>query len=162
MGQQLGLFHGHHLSSYSFEAFINYLGGVEIGKSPYEIVVKPNCIIQGLTIILPHYSFAHVLLHSLLLYLSVSSSSVLLCCPYHFNLPLVTANQCYDVAHVDRIHHNPIAFPFKVVKHDVIEVDLVLKGCSVLMLDLQILINFASVGPNKELVYPLGRTMSDA
>ena len=46
-----------------------------------------------------------------------------------------------------------MAFPFEVVKHDVVEVDSLLKGCSVVIFDVQILIRFASVGPGKELVW---------
>ena len=103
---------------------------------------------------LPHYSFVCVLLHSLLFCISVSSSSVLVCSPRHVDLPLVMSNQCHDVTHVCRIHCDTMALPFEVVKHDVIEVDPLLKACSVSMFDVQILLSFASVCPEKEYVCP--------
>mmetsp|Transcript_2847 Transcript_2847/g.5764 ORF Transcript_2847/g.5764 Transcript_2847/m.5764 type:complete len:236 (-) Transcript_2847:640-1347(-) len=136
------------------EASINYLGRVEVGKSPDKVVVGPNCIGQALTIMLPHDNFIRVLLHCLLLLLSISPSLILLCCPHHVDLPLVPANQCHDVSHVDRVYRDTMALPFEVVKHDVVEVDPLLKGCSVLMLGVKILITSASVGPDKELVCP--------
>ena len=138
----------------SLDACINYLGGVELGQSPYGIVVEPNCISQRLCIILPHYSFICTLLLSLLLLYSVHTSSVLLCSPQHVDLPLVMSNQCHDVTHVGRIDRDIMTFPFEIFKHDVIEVDPLLKGCSVLILEFQILISFASVGPAKKLVCP--------
>ena len=138
-----------------FEAFVNYLGGVEVGKSRYEIVVRPNYIAQqGLIIMLSHYSFISVLLRCLLLLLSASSGSILLCSPQHVDLPLMTSNQSHDATHVGRINGNTMPFPFEVVKHDGIEVGPLLKGCSVLMLCIQILISFASICPDKELVCP--------
>ena len=97
------------------DACINYLECVEVGLSPYEIVVGPNCIAQGLHIMLPHYSFIRVLLHCLLLFCSVCASSILLCSPQHVDLPLVMTNQCHDVTHVGRIHRDTMAFPFEVV-----------------------------------------------
>ena len=99
---------------------------------------------------LPHYSFISVPLRSLLLFLIVISSSILLCIPHHIDLPHVMANQSHDVTHGDTM-----TVPFEVVKHDLIEIDPLLKGRSVLMLDVQILISFASVlGPNKKRVCP--------
>jgi len=136
------------------EAAIDYFGGVEVGKSLNKFVVRTNCIGQALTIMLPHYSFIHVLLHCLLLLLSISPSLILLCCPHHVDLPLVPADQCHDVSHVGRIHCETMALSFEVVKHDAVEADPLLKGYSVLILDLQILISSASVGPGKELVCP--------
>ena len=137
-----------------FDSFFNYLGGVEVGKSTDKVVVRPTCIAQGLIARLPHFSFVRVLLHSLLLLCSVRAYSILLCSPQHVDLPLVTSNKCHDVTHVGRIHRDTMALPFEVIKHDVIEIDSLLKGCSVLMLELQILISLASVGPGKELIFP--------
>ena len=117
---------------------------MEVGKSPYNIVVGLSYIAQELTIALPHYSFIHILLCSLLL-LSVSSSFV--CSTHDVDLLLVMSNQCHDVVHVDRIHGDTMSLLFEVVKQDVVEVDQLLKGCSVIMLDVQILISFASTGP---------------
>ena len=136
------------------EAFLNYLGGVEVGKSTDKVVVRPNFIAQALTIMLPHDSFVGVLLHCLLLLLNISPSTVLLCCPHHVDLPPVPADQCHDVSHVGRVHLDTMALPFEVVKHDVVEVDSLLKGCSVVGLDVQILITSASVGPDKEIICP--------
>ena len=138
-----------------FDAFINYLWGVEVGKSSYKIIVGQNCITQSLTVMLLHCSFICVLLCSILLFLRVSSSSVLLCSPHHVDLPFVTPNQCHDAPYVGRIHGDTMTFPLKVFKHDVVEVDPLLKNCSVLMLGVQILVSFASiVGPDKELLCP--------
>ena len=109
---------------------------------------------------LSYYSFISVLLHCLLLCLSLSSSSILLCCPQYVDLPLVMSNQCHDVIHVGRIHCDVIVLPFAIFKHDVVEVDPLLKGCSVLMLDLQILIRCSSTCPDKYIVCPQG-TVSD-
>ena len=130
-----------------FDSSVNYLGCVEFGQSPYKIVVRLNYIVQGLI-------FISALLCCLLVLYSVSSSSVLLCSSQHVDLPLRTSNQSYDVTHVCRIHGDTMPFPFEVVKYDVIEVDPLLKGYNVLMLDVQILASFASVCPDKELVYP--------
>ena len=127
---------------------------MEVGQSPYEVVVGPNCIAQGFSVMLPHCSFIGVLLHSLLLLCSVSANSILLCTPQYVDLPLVLTNQCHDVSHVSRIYGDTMTFSSEVIKHDVIEVDPLLKGCSVLMLGVQILISFASAGPGKELVCP--------
>ena len=149
MEQQLGRFPaGCHLSL-PFEAFINYLGGAEVGKSTDKVVVRTNWISQWLTVMLPHYNFISVLLYPLLLFLIIRASSVLLGCPHHVDLPLATSNQCHDVTHVSRIHGDKMALLFEFLKHDAVEVDPLLKGCSVIMFDLQILIRFASVGPDK-------------
>ena len=64
----------------------------------------------------------------------------------------MTSNQRHDVTHVGRIHRDTMTFSFDVVKHDLIEVDSLLNGCSVIMLGVQILIRFVSVGPDKALV----------
>ena len=104
---------------------------------------------------LPYCSFISVLLHCLLLCLSVSSGSVLLCSPHHVDLPLVTLNQCRGVTrHVGRIHYDTTTLPSEAVKHHVVEIDSLLKGCSVIMLDLQILISFPSADPDKDLIRP--------
>ena len=107
-----------------------------------DVVVEPNCIAQGLCIMLPHYNFIGILLRFLLLCCSVCVSSILLCSPRHVDLPLVMSDQCHDVYHVGRIHCDTMAFPFEVFKHDVIKIDSLLKGCSVLMLGVQILSDF--------------------
>ena len=138
-----------------FDSSFHYLGRVEVGKSTNNVVVRSNCIAQGLIAMLPYYmSFISVLLHSLLLLCSVCASSFLFCSPQHVDLPLVTSNQCHDVTHIGRIHRDTLALPFEVVKHDGIEIDSFLKGCSALMLHIQILISLASVGPDKKLVCP--------
>ena len=64
----------------------------------------------------------------------------------------MTTNQCHDVTNVGRIHHDTMPFPYIFLKHDVIEVDSLLEDCSVIMLDLQILIRSPSVYPNKKFV----------
>ena len=89
---------------------------------------------------LPCYSFASVLLHCLLLLFSVRASSLLLCCPQHVDLSLMSTDQYHDVTHVCRIHHDTMTSPFEVVKHDVVQVDSLLKGYSVIILGVQILI----------------------
>ena len=94
---------------------------------------------------LPHYSFVSVLLHSLPLCLSVCTGSVLLYCLHHVDLPLMTFNQYHDVTHTCIIYGDTIVLPFKFIKHDVIDVDPLLKCSSVLMLDLQILISSPSM-----------------
>ena len=109
--------------SLPFDACINYLGRVEVGQSSYEIVVGPNCIAQGLIVMLPYYSFICVLLRCLLLFCSVRTSSFLLCSPQHVEISLVPTNQCHDVIHVGKIHCDTSTFPFELVKHDVKEVD---------------------------------------
>ena len=119
------------------DACINYLGHVEVGQSPYKMVAGPNCIAQRICIKLPHYSFVRVLLCCLLLCCSVSASSILVRSPHHVALSLVTFDQCHDVTRVGRIHGDAMLFLFEVFKYDVIEVDSLLKGCSVLMLELQ-------------------------
>ena len=138
-------------------ACINYLGGVEVGKSLCKILVQPNCIAKELTVVLAHYSFISFLLHSfllLLLFLYVGSSSVLLCSPHHVDLPFMTSNQCHDVTHGSRIHRDAPALPFEVFNHNDVKIDPLLKGCSVLMLDIQILVSISSIGLGKELVCP--------
>ena len=127
---------------------------MEVGQSPYEIVVGPNCIAQGLTVVVSYYSFISVLLYCLLHFCSASSSSVLLCSPQHVDLSLVTSNQCHNVTHVGRICCDTMALLFELVKHYVVEVDPILKGCNVLMLCIQILISLDSISPGKELVCP--------
>ena len=72
---------------------------------------------------LPYYSFKCVLLHSLLLCFRASSSSVLLCCPHHVDLPPMTANQWHDVTHVGRICGDTMSLPFEFLKHGAIEDD---------------------------------------
>ena len=89
----------------SFDSSFIYPGCVKL-EIVQKICCQSKCIAQGLTITVLHYSFISVLLCHLLLYINVSSSSVLLCCPHHvLDLPLLmVADQCHDITNAGRIH----------------------------------------------------------
>ena len=89
---------------------------------------------------LSHCSFISVLLHFLLFPPSVCTGYV--------------SNLCHDATHVYIICNDTMTLPFEFLKHDIIEVDPLLQGCSVLILGLQIPIRFVSISPEKELAYP--------
>ena len=85
---------------------------------------------QELTVMLPHHSVVGVLLH----FWSISSGSVILYYPCHIHFPSMASNKCHDTTHVDRINSNTMSLPFELLEYGAVEVDSLLKGCSILML----------------------------